>query len=197
MEHEGGIAFSIGQIVRLIADPERTGPVIEVLPAAGGGDRYRVFHAAGSVGEYLHDQLELADAPRGSDRFIDAIAEGDWSPDFRAQLAVARLQHPEADGIYAMRAARIRFIPFQLKPVLRFLRADRPRLLIADDVGVGKTIEAGLILKELQTRQRLDRVLIVCPKALTTKWRAEMRRFDEDFHVLDSGTLRYLSLIHI
>src|SRR5207249_4347655 len=87
--------------------------------------------------------------------------------------------------------ARIQFIPFQFKPLLRLLRSDRPRLLIADDVGVGKTIEAGLILKELTTRQRLDRVLVMCPKALTVKWRAEMRRFDEDFRVLDAGSLRY------
>jgi ATP-dependent helicase HepA len=48
--------------------------------------------------------------------------------------------------------------------VLRPLRADRPRLLIADGVGVGKTIEAGLILKELSARQQLDRVLVLCPK---------------------------------
>ena len=71
------------------------------------------------------------------------------------------------------------------------LRADRPRLLIADEVGVGKTIEAGLILKELQARQRLENVLIVCPKALVTKWRAEMRRFDEEFQPLTAETLRY------
>jgi SNF2 family DNA or RNA helicase len=72
------------------------------------------------------------------------------------------------------------------------LRADRPRLLIADEVGVGKTIEAGLILKELQARQRLENVLIVCPKALVTKWRAEMRRFDEEFQPLTAETLRLL-----
>jgi ATP-dependent helicase HepA len=71
------------------------------------------------------------------------------------------------------------------------LRADRPRLLIADEVGVGKTIEAGLILKELQARQRLENVLIVCPKTLVTKWRAEMRRFDEEFQPLTAETLRY------
>ena len=45
-------------------------------------------------------------------------------------------------------AARIQYIPFQFKPLLKFLRADQPRLLIADEVGVGKTIEAGLILRQ-------------------------------------------------
>jgi len=64
-------------------------------------------------------------------------------------------------------------------------------LLIADEVGVGKTIEAGLILKELQSRQRAERVLIVCPKALVGKWRAEMRRFDEEFQILTPDLLEY------
>jgi len=48
-----------------------------------------------------------------------------------------------------------------------------------------------LILKELSTRQQLDRVLVLCPKSLTAKWRAEMRRFDENFRVLSSQSLRY------
>lgn len=56
---------------------------------------------------------------------------------------------------------------------------------------MGKTIEAGLIFKELQARQELRNVLIVCPKALVSKWRLEMRRFDEDFRPLNSETLRY------
>jgi superfamily II DNA or RNA helicase len=73
------------------------------------------------------------------------------------------------------------------------INADRPRLLIADDVGVGKTIEAGLIIKELQARQKLDSVLVICPKQLVVegKWRQELKRFDEDFVELDSQALQY------
>jgi len=110
---------------------------------------------------------------------------------FRARLTAARLANPFVDSLYSLYAARIRYVPFQLKPLLRFLRADRPRLLIADEVGVGKTIEAGLILREMQTRQEVNNVLIVCPKALVSKWRMEMRRFDEDFRPLTSESLRY------
>jgi ATP-dependent helicase HepA len=108
-----------------------------------------------------------------------------------ARLTAERLSNPQIDHLYALHAARIRFVPFQLKPLLRFLHADQPRLLIADEVGVGKTIEAGLILRELQARQQVGNVLIVCPKALVTKWRAEMLRFDEQFVPLDSQSLRY------
>lgn len=142
--------------------------------------------------EYAEDQLVGLD-PSPADPWGKRLSDGAWVSveSFRARLIAARLTNPQIDHIYALRSARIQFIPFQFKPVLRLLRSDRPRLLIADDVGVGKTIEAGLILKELTTRQRLDRVLVVCPKALTVKWRAEMRRFDEDFRILNAGSLRY------
>ncbi|MBG1269290.1 DEAD/DEAH box helicase [Nostoc sp. WHI] len=124
---------------------------------------------------------------------METLKAGQWLDvqSFRARLTAARLSHPQIDNLYALHSARIKFIPFQFKPLLRFLRADQPRLLIADEVGVGKTIEAGLILRELQTRQQLDNILIVCPKALVSKWRAEMRRFDEDFRPLTSETLSY------
>jgi len=84
-------------------------------------------------------------------------------------------------------------VPYQFRPVLRFIRADRPRLLIADEVGVGKTIEAGLILRELQARRDIRSVLILCPRPLVVerKWQLEMQWFDEDFHHLDGPMLRY------
>ena len=79
------------------------------------------------------------------------------------------------------------------------IQADEPRLLIADDVGVGKTIEAGLILKEMEARARdasenvsnTLSVLVICPKPLVTenKWVDEMKRFDENFENLDGSAL--------
>ncbi len=191
-EQDRAPEFSIGDMVAVKADPSRKGPVISVLPAVNQQPRYRVFHSSDIEREYGEDQLVASDATP-TDPWTDGLTNGAWlDPEtFHARLIAARLSNPEDDHLYSLHAARIQFIPFQFKPILRLLRSDRPRLLIADDVGVGKTIEAGLILKELATRQRLDRVLVVCPKALTQKWRAEMRRFDEDFRVLDAGALRY------
>ena len=185
--------FEVGQLVCLLADPDRRGPVIELLPAVGGIPRYRVFHSPMDIREYHADQLLAVEVPSTSDDLEKAIEEHKWllSSIFQARLTASRLAHPLVDNLYALYSARIKHIPFQFKPMLRFLRADRPRLLIADGVGVGKTIEAGLILKEIQTRQRLDNVLIICPKALVPKWREEMRRFDEDFRPLTSETLQY------
>jgi SNF2 family DNA or RNA helicase len=182
----------VGTIVSLRADPSRTGPVILELPAVSGRRRFRVYHSQGVIRDYFEDQLqphELSTSGEWADRilqrkFVEPL-------EFRARLTAVRLDNPQVDHIYSLRSARIQFIPFQFKPLLRLLRADRPRLLVADDVGVGKTIEAGLILKELSTRQRLDRVLVLCPKALTVKWRTEMRRFDENFRVLTAQQLRY------
>lgn len=185
--------FQVGQLVSLRADRSRSGPVVEILPPAGGEPRYRVFHAAGDVWVYDQDQLEALSVPWAASGPSDAVAAGRFlpAPVFQARLTAARLARPQVDSLYALHAARIQFIPFQLKPLLRFTHADRPRLFIADEVGVGKTIEAGLILKELETRQQVDNVLVVCPKALVPKWRAEMRRFDEEFRVLTAETLRY------
>ena len=188
-----GPRFAVGDLVALRADPDRCGPVMAVLPAVNGIPRYRVFHSATLLRDYLEDQLDPVEAAPAGDGLAGALAAGDGldPATFRARLTAARLSHPLVDSLYALHAARIRHIPFQFKPLLRFLKADAPRLLVADEVGVGKTIEAGLILRELESRQRVDNVLILCPKALVAKWRAEMRRFDEDFQPLSADQLRY------
>jgi ATP-dependent helicase HepA len=184
--------FKIGDPVFLKADKSRKGIVIQVL--GGAQSRYQVFHSPNDVGEYGEAQL-ASDAPIVSahEALLTALMDQVWigAEEFRARLTAQQIAHPLSSSLYALHAARISYIPFQFKPLLRFLQSDRPRLLIADEVGVGKTIEAGLILKELQSRQRADRVLIVCPKALVGKWRAEMRRFDEDFQILTPEQLEY------
>jgi len=174
-------AFTLGTVVSLRADPSRAGPIIGELSAVGGRRRFKVFHSPTSIKDYFEDQLQIVE-PTAEPDWGSLVTSGEFvgPAEFRARLAAVRLDNPQTDSVYSLRSARIQFIPFQFKPLLRLLRADRPRLLIADDVGVGKTIEAGLILKELSTRQALARVLVVCPKALTAKWRAEMRRFDRE-----------------
>ncbi|MDE2820190.1 MAG: SNF2-related protein [Chloroflexota bacterium] len=187
------MSFELGQMVELKADPSRKGSVIEKLQPVGGLHRYRVFHSAGNTQDYFENQLIPSVPPSTSTDLAIALQNGDFTPadEFRARITAERLSNPQADSLYSLHAARIQFIPFQLKPLLRFLRADQPRLLIADEVGVGKTIEAGLILREMQTRQDVKNVLIVCPKALVSKWQAEMKRFDEDFRSITPEILRY------
>lgn len=94
--------------------------------------------------------------------------------------------------MFALNSGNIKFIPFQFRPLARILNAEHPRILIADEVGVGKTIETGIILKEFEKRNSVKSVIIICPKDLTSKWRQEMKtRFDEAFEVLSSERLNY------
>jgi len=76
-------------------------------------------------------------------------------------------------------------LPHQLKALSRAIAGDRVRYLLADEVGLGKTIEAGLIFRELKLRGLVKRVLVIAPKGLVTQWVTEMRtHFNEDFRLL-------------
>ena len=109
---------------------------------------------------------------------------------FGATLTRAKLRGMFSDTLYSFNATRTTFRPYQFKPVLKLLQTGSARLLIADEVGLGKTIEAGLIWTELEARHEADRVLIVCPSALVTKWQTEMdERFDFPVAILDRAGL--------
>lgn len=105
-------------------------------------------------------------------------------------LTCTKLRHPLTDTLYSFASSRTVFRAYQFKPVLKLLNGSSGRLLIADEVGLGKTIEAGLIWSELEQRLRLQRVLVVAPATLTLKWQAEMsRRFDRQIEVLRPADL--------
>lgn len=108
-------------------------------------------------------------------------------------ILLAKLRNPLTDSLYAFRASRTEFEPYQFRPALRFLRGERRGLLIADEVGLGKTIEAAIIYLELRARLDISRVLVLCPSRLTAKWHKELRdRFEESFDVLDASGARRL-----
>lgn len=175
--------FKSGDMVRLKAKPQTSGAVIAHLPGVPE-DRYQVFHD-GTTPYYYASQIEPI--PPVSTHSEVAL------PDLHAALSALQLRHPSIRHLYSLFASRIQFVPYQFRPVLKLIQADRPRLLIADEVGVGKTIEAGLILKELQARREIKSVLVICPKPLIAerKWLEEMKRFDERFEHLDGKSLRY------
>ena len=94
---------------------------------------------------------------------------------------------PGDDRLVSSTRSRIEFEPYQQIPALRALELPRPRLLIADDVGLGKTIEAGLILRELNARRRAARILIVCPASIIEQWQTELSsKFGFQFKIFDS-----------
>jgi len=94
--------------------------------------------------------------------------------------------------IYSMEAAQIDFYPYQFKPVLKFINSPTERLIIADEVGLGKTIEAALIWIELQARKQAQRLLVICPKILGEKWQDELRsKFVLDARIADFNDLKF------
>jgi len=95
----------------------------------------------------------------------------------------------ETGLISGARFGRVTLEAYQLAPVLRVLSKPRPSLLIADDVGLGKTIEAGLILLELMARGRADRVLVVTPPGLMEQWRQELQdKFGLEFRIIGNAS---------
>ena len=116
------------------------------------------------------------------------------SPDeFRVALTRRRLEHPLTDQLLSYKASRTDLYYHQFLPVKKMLESPDQRLLIADEVGTGKTIEAGLIWAELESRaaQGLENVWIICPKSLVGKWQEEMlQRFDFRLEPLSSQGLR-------
>lgn len=82
---------------------------------------------------------------------------------------------------------------YQLDPVVRAIQMPRANLLVADDVGFGKTIEVGLVIQELLLRHRARTVLVVCPASLQAKWRDEMQeKFGLEFRIVDTTLLKEL-----
>lgn len=177
--------FAIGELVCLKSNPAIVMPVIEVVTSGSGEPRYRVFQNNARA-TYYESQLEVVSITEEDRKKITA-------EELHAFLTSLQILAPSTANLYSLRSGRIKFIPYQYRPVLKLIRADRPRLLIADEVGVGKTIEAGLIIKELQARMDLSSVLIISPKALVAerKWFLEMKRFEEHLTALDGRLLRH------
>lgn len=168
--------------VYLTGDPDTKGMVFSVTDV-DGIKRYEVF-VDGEIKTFYDGQVQKIDtAPAYS--WIDLST-------LQSNLTAYEINNPSAGNLYSLNAARIDFVPYQFRPALKLIKSDEPKILIADSVGVGKTIEAGLIIKELEARNELDNILIICPKPLVAerKWELEMRRFDEDFIPLDGAILR-------
>ena len=113
--------------------------------------------------------------------------------DLRNYLTWRRLEHPLTDQLFSYKASRTDLYYHQFLPVKKILESPDHRLLIADEVGTGKTIEAGLIWAELESRSKngLENVWVICPKSLMGKWQDEMhRRFDLRLERIASGDLR-------
>lgn len=130
-------------------------------------------------------------APEIDDDPFEWVARAPAPADrFAATLTRTKLKERLTDTVYSFRATKTIFRAYQFRPIIRLLQTGQLRLLIADEVGLGKTIEAGLVWVELDARGQADRVLVVCPSMLVPKWQAEMReRFDYELVELNRSRL--------
>ncbi len=132
-------------------------------------------------GVQIREQATLPDLSEG--RFDDPNMLGA----FLDALRWGALTNAETTILQAPFRAGIAVEEHQLDPLIRAVSMPRANLLIADDVGLGKTIEAGLVIQELLLRHRARRVMVVCPAPLCEKWREEMaNRFGLDFAVVNT-----------
>ena len=99
-----------------------------------------------------------------------------------------KISNSNNSTISSLKASKTLFRAYQFKPLLKFLNSPNRRLLVADEVGLGKTIEAGHIMLELKARRELRNVLIICPMSLQEKWKAELfEKFGLSFKIYDSN----------
>lgn len=115
----------------------------------------------------------------------------------RYVVEISRIKNEISGGILTPLSCELIPLPHQLHALSRAMVNNNVRYLLADEVGLGKTIETGLILKELKTRGLVRRTLVVCPTGLVTQWANEMsEKFGEKFHVVlpsDFETIRKLT----
>lgn len=150
----------------------------------GLGEELRVLWEL-EAGRRVLDAATLPDVSQG--RFDDPATLGA----FLDALRWGAVTNAETTVLQAPFRAGIAIEDYQLEPVTRALTMPRVNLLVADDVGLGKTIEAGLVIQELLLRHRARRVMVVCPAPLTVKWREELGdRFGLDFRIVDTAEVR-------
>lgn len=176
-------------MVRLRSDPSTTGIVWQIIPTPAG-TTYEIYFSAKDR-RFFHedDLLPLVEMLIEKDTFHTRRTLAD----LQREILLAKLSMPFGRSLFSLRASRVEFHPYQFKPVIKLLNSMDHRLLIADEVGLGKTIEAGIIITELQARLNLQYIMVVCPASLRMKWRDEMRmRFETEFEILNLSGLRDL-----
>ncbi len=146
------------------------------------GPKDRVWRPVRFLEPAAHDEDSLSLLERIERRRFDNIAA------LRRLLTFEKLRGTLHEIIYSMEAAQIDFYPYQFKPVLKFINSPTDRMVIADEVGLGKTIEAALIWLELQARKQAKRLIVVCPtQILANKWCDELR----DKFIIDAKVSRF------
>jgi SNF2 family DNA or RNA helicase len=176
--------MEIGTEVRRSASGE-TGVVVRV-----SGDLCEVVFPSGRFTVH-RDDLEPLPSDPASTLAMGQVGRG---LPYALRLQALYLQHAyRFDPLSGLSNARIKPALHQVYIAHLVTQKLQPRMILADEVGLGKTIEAGLIIKELRARGLVERVLIVVPASLQLQWQHELRsKFNEEFEIIDGAALKFL-----
>ncbi len=181
-----------GTAVRSIDNPGREGVVTNTPPRnKPSGIHVQVRWSDGELDFVHEEEIEPLDNLDLQDPF-ELINQGRYgrAADLRQNLTYVHLSGRLANLVYAMGITNTDFYAHQYRPLLTLLDSPINGLLIADEVGLGKTIEAGLIWTELRARFDFRRLVVVCPAMLREKWRDELHnRFGIDAQISKSADL--------
>lgn len=164
----------------------RKGTIIALGPQRRGSQMYSVLFEDSNIEEHI----------------LDAFLEHDFNiqdpferckqnvygnhTDFVRINTSFKIENSSNNTLSSLKASRTKFRPYQFKPLLKFLNSDNRKILVADEVGLGKTIEAGHIMLELKARNEFKNALIVCPNSLKIKWKEELKeKFNLSFKIYD------------
>jgi len=183
-------AFIEGVEVFRRGDPGYKGNLTGKTRSKAGETYHHVSYHDGKYSYVPESDLEIVEAENlDPDWLIEHKRYGRVS-DLRRNISHIQLSGKLSSLVYSMDTTNTEFYPYQFKPVLSFLESPSQGLLIADEVGLGKTIEAGLIWTELRARYDARRLLVVCPAMLCEKWRDELRnRFGVDATIMNAAEL--------
>jgi superfamily II DNA or RNA helicase len=162
--------------------PSENQDVVRLRPISGNEDEI-----TGIYRQLLQEQLEHIEA--ATFPLPQATSVKDHAAALLLMDAARLLLRSGAGPFRCLGRLSLRPRPYQLVPLLMALKLETVRLLIADDVGIGKTIEAGLIARELLDRGEVKRIAVLCPPHLCDQWQEELReKFHIDAVVVRSGT---------
>lgn len=166
-----------------------TGANVQVLERIKAWDyvSYRVFNpSSGTVYKASEEQLNK---DGGTNTYDENY--------LRYVTLHAKIKNETAGGLLSSLASGVIPLPHQLHVLNRVMEHNTIRYILADEVGLGKTIEAGMVIRELKARGLVKRILVVCPTGLVTQWSAEMQdKFHEKFNIIlpsDFDTIRRLT----
>ena len=171
------MTFKIGDQVSLKADPTRQGLIVGGPRVTGTIARWQIHFLDGERNYHPEKAILKEGETLQDDDEFDQLKNFRFSKIDQLTLSLThnKLSGRLANLIYSLDATNTTFYPHQFKPVLALIDTPAKGILIGDEVGLGKTIEAGLIWTELKTRYNSKRLIIICKAFLKTKWTNEFK----------------------